>query len=149
MPSTYPRQSHRQTRCREAMAKAAAGEPTPPRPLSPCHYSEAGVKNHLQLSSAGGNSPLIIPRGLGSSPLLQQLWGLGLMLPLGHLIPTRGFGMPMTEALIPFLTALVLPKGTVSSPRSQHQLFSLSAPQTPLFFPPRYFLLLYLLLLRG
>lgn len=57
--------------------------------------------------------------------------------------------MPMTEALIPFLTAVIHPKGTLSSPRSQHHLFSPPAPKMPLFFPPRYFLLLHLLLLSA
>lgn len=42
--------------------------------------------------------------------------------------------MPVTEALIPFRTALVHPKGAVSSPRSQHHLFSLLASKTPHFF---------------
>lgn len=57
----------------------------------------------------------------------------------------------MTEALIPFLTALILPKGTVSSPHSQHHLFSLPSQNTSFFFflPPRYFLSLHLLLLQA
>lgn len=57
----------------------------------------------------------------------------------------------MTEALIPFLTALILPKGTVSSPHPS-TICSPFPPKTPLFFfflPPRYFLSLHLLLLQA
>lgn len=98
--------------------------------------SETHVKPHLQLNSAGGNSPLIITHSfrssLKSSPLLPLLQ-LCLMLPLGSLVLAGGSRMLMIKAFIPFLTALPLLKGTVSSPCSQHHLVPLTAPHTPLF----------------
>lgn len=66
-PKAYPRQSHREPCYGEAMAGAGLPEePTSPGHISPCDCSETGVKSHLQLNSAGGNSPLIITHSFGS-----------------------------------------------------------------------------------
>lgn len=114
----YRSHSRSQPLCRAVMAGAEPTSPghlslslwllrnrrqkPPPAALSWCQFTS--------ITTHSSGSTLKTPPLL---PLLQQLGvggGGGSDDPLGNLTLTGGFGMPTTETLIPFMTALVHPR---------------------------------------